>query len=1432
VAYHDLWPGIDLVYGGANGHLKYSFVVQPGADPSRIRLDYRGPTDVRLTEDGGLRVETPLGGFTDQRPYAYQDRDGRQQQVDASFALEADPEAGAFVSGFSVGTYDPSLPLVLDPVVLGYAGFIGGAGLDSASDIAVDSSGNAYIAGESDNATGFPLTVGPDTSYNGGFKDVFVAKLNPTGTGFVYCGFIGGDKEEDSSGIAVDGSGRAVVVGYTLSFSPSFPARVGPRLTRSNAETTGFVARVNAAGTGLDYAGYIGGEGTASADAVAVDSGGNAYVAGTANGQQSQFGAKVGPDLTYAGGPGFEDQFNPSLSFPGGDAFIVKVKPDGSDFVYAGFIGGTADDLAEGISVDSTGAAYVTGGTVLFSNGGKNTVASMNFPVVVGPSATAHTMSEGWVAKVRPDGTGFVYAGYLGITTNGSKARDVAVDGAGFAYVTGSVRRAEAGSDAFVAKVAQNGSGIADLGFIAGNSTQGGIAIAVDSVGTIYVVGSTTSDQLSPPATGGPDLTFNGDFDTFVAKINPNGGGFAYLGYIGGSVSDYPYGAAIDGSGNLYVAGGFDSYNRGFDFPATVGPDSSFNGGQFDAWVAKLVSAPQPSLSIGNVSGSEGDAGSGPLAFTVTLSAPSSETVTVQYATSNGQATGGSCTTSFVDYQTTSGTLTFNPGQTTRTIQVPICGDTQNEPDETFLVGLSNPTGATIATSGATGTIVNDDVPAVQISAADATIGEGNSGTKIVNFPVNLSYPNDTYTVTAQYATSSVSATGGGSCGAGIDYVTTSGTVSFPVGSTSGQVIPVTICGDVSSEGNETFQVTLSSLNNAQPGRLQATGTISDDDNTLPRITIDDAIASEAAPSLVFNVRLSAPSPSAVTVQYLTQDGTAKGGGCPNGDYFDASGTVTFPANNNAPQVIQVMPCNDATAEYGETFFVNLSNASGATIDDGQANGLILDDNDPRPSISIGDQTFAEGDAGLRQFDFIVSMSATSGQPISVNYATADVTATASQDYLATSGTLTFQPGDIAKHVIVSVSGDTAIEDDETFTVTLTSPTFATLADPQAIGTIQNDDTPSSMAITAGARAEGDNDQDSVAFTVTLSAASTQTVTVNYATANGTATGGASCTDGVDYVTASGPLTFEPGATIRSVPVTICGDHLFEPDETFSMTLSGASNAAIGTATATTTITNDDVQPQAPPPPATPPTLSIADVTVAEGNAGTTTASFAVTLSAASSSPVTVAYATANGTATAGACGSGGDYVASNGTLTFNPGQTSRAIDVAVCGDTTEEPGETFTVTLSTPSGATLGRAQATGTITNDDTTVTPPAPPSPPGPSSACAPRPNPVLTVTHAPEPGRLQVTITASTSALNPSNALQQIQVGGTKNALVEVPGARAGTAGPLTLQVSGAQTTFFVQRQAPGDFRVDLEFMDGCSSVAGPFRTFVGGGPSVP
>lgn len=261
IEYLGLWPGIDLAYSGAVGRLKYEFVVAPGADPARIRLAYRGAT-VHLDETGQLEVSTPAGGFTDDTPVAYQEVDGRRVPVAAAYLLE-DPAAadGRQVYGFRLGAYDPALPLVIDPAVLIYAGYIGGAGDDYGTSIAVDDDGNAYITGyTASDATSFPLLSGPYQTF-GGIKDAFVVKVNTAGTGLVYAGYIGGSGTDIADSIAVDTAGNAYIAGYTASTEASFPVTVGPDLSWNGGYLHGadaFVAKVNPTGSDLVCAGYPG----------------------------------------------------------------------------------------------------------------------------------------------------------------------------------------------------------------------------------------------------------------------------------------------------------------------------------------------------------------------------------------------------------------------------------------------------------------------------------------------------------------------------------------------------------------------------------------------------------------------------------------------------------------------------------------------------------------------------------------------------------------------------------------------------------------------------------------------------------------------------------------------------------------------------------------------------------------------------------------------------------------------------------------------------------------------------------------------------------------------------------------------------------------------------------------------------------------------
>ena len=341
------------------------------------------------------------------------------------------------------------------------------------------------------------------------------------------------------------------------------------------------------------------------------------------------------------------------------------------------------------------------------------------------------------------------------------------------------------------------------------------------------------------------------------------------------------------------------------------------------------------------------------------------------------------------------------------------------------------------------------------------------------------------------------------------------------------------------------------------------------------------------------------------------------------------------------------------------------------------------------PSLAVADITVTEGNTGTTNATFTVTLSPAASGTVTVNYATANGTATAGTDYTATSGTLTFTAGQTSKTVAVPVLGDTAIEANETFTFTLSSASGAAVSRATATATITNDDSPT-LSIGDVTVTEGNSGTKAAVFTVTLSAASPQTVTVNFATANGTATAG------TDYVAQTGNLSFTAGQTTKTISVTVNGDTTVEPNETFLVNLTAPSGATLADAQGQATITNDDTA-------VVLPTLSINDVTVTEGNSGTTTATFTVTLSAASASTVTASFATANGTATAGT-----DYVAQTGTLSFTAGQTTRPISITVNGDTTVEPNETFLVNLSSPSGATLADAQGQGTITNDDSTPPP----------------------------------------------------------------------------------------------------------------------------
>ena len=571
----------------------------------------------------------------------------------------------------------------------------------------------------------------------------------------------------------------------------------------------------------------------------------------------------------------------------------------------------------------------------------------------------------------------------------------------------------------------------------------------------------------------------------------------------------------------------------------------------------------------------------------------------------------------------------------------------------------------------------------VTITANTPTQVEGNSGTTAVTFAI--AYTGHPTAFSVDWATANGTAT------AGSDYIAASGTVSFDgTGPDKTKTATVLINGDTTAETNETFTV---NITNPQPAAgividtPSATQTIADDDSSAS-FAIGDVTAAEGnAGSSTFSFAVTKTGSTGFTtgVNFATTDGTAT---VADGDYAPTSGTLSFLPGDTTKNV-DVTVNGDTKHETGETFTVDLSGAVNASIADNQGVGTITND-DQVPDISVDDQVTAEGNSPTTPtMTFNVTLSNPSDQTVTVEYATNDGTATTTDgDYAAASGTVTFNPGQTAKTVDVTVNGDDTTEPDESLTLDLSNASNANILDDSGTGTITNDDPIPDVSIDDQSITEGNAGTSTLTFNVTLSHASSDTVSVDYTTTDGSAT-----TADADYVAASGTVTFNPGQTTKTVDVTVNGDLTHESDETFTVDLSNASNAGVADASGQGTITNDDQVPD----------ISIDDQSVTEGDAGTSTLTFNVTLSNPSDQTVAVDYTTTDGTATT----ADGDYDATANSVTFDPGQTTKTVDVTVNGDLTHESDETFTVDLSNALNGNVLAGSGTGTILDDDASPT-----------------------------------------------------------------------------------------------------------------------------
>ncbi|MBX7072493.1 MAG: hypothetical protein K1X71_05045 [Pirellulales bacterium] len=707
----------------------------------------------------------------------------------------------------------------------------------------------------------------------------------------------------------------------------------------------------------------------------------------------------------------------------------------------------------------------------------------------------------------------------------------------------------------------------------------------------------------------------------------------------------------------------------------------------------------QPALSINDVSIVEGNAGQSILKFTISLSNPSASPVSVNVSTQDGTAVS---TPPGADYEAlTNFAVNFLPGETSKDVEVKINGDLLDEGNETFTANLSDAVGATIAKGVGAGTITDDDGPPT-LSIADVSITEGDAGTKTMTFVATLS-ASSAQQVRVSFGTQN----GTASSGAGGDYVTNNGLLTFAPGETE-KSFTVTINGDLVHEADEKFLVKLTNSINATIADDVAEGTILNDD-AAPTLAISSPTIAEGNSGttlLTYTITRTGATalPTSVTVS-TTEDGTAKSTAVAPllADFTAKSEVINFAANETSKE-FTVTVLGDAIYEADETLIVRLTEATGATITTADGVGTITND-DTAPKISIADSQVVEGDSGTTNITFTITLSSPSGQPLPV---VVDALTTPidgipnaaksggsigdpDADYLGAGFTVEFAPGETSKTVTYQVFGDTTIEADEIFKVRLANAEGATIDRQEAIGTILDDDAPS-ISISDVVKVEGNTGNSpftQFVFNVTLSKESDTPISVNYNTTPNGATAGAD----FEAVT-NGVLTFAAGETSKTITINVVGDTLDENDEGFRVVLSNPTNLAkLADATAEATITDDDASP----------TISITGpTTVEEGDSGLTPIQYTISLNTVSGRDVTFRFALEGITATVG---QDVQLPPITQPITILAGQTTATVTVNVVGDLLAEGAETFRARISEITNADLAASgdSVVTTITEQD---------------------------------------------------------------------------------------------------------------------------------
>jgi hypothetical protein len=671
VRYGGVYPGIDVVYYGNQRQLEYDFRVTPGTDAQALKLEFEGADKVLVNAAGELLLTLGQSTIRQPKPLLYQEVAGVRRAVDGGYVVGADGRVG-----FTIGEHDAQSTLVIDPV-LAYSSYLGGSDLEDGNDIAVDSAGNAYICGIT-NSTNFPTANAIQGTFGGSIdglvaRDGFVTKLNAAGTAFVYSTYLGGNKDDRCNKIAVDASGNAYVAGETG--STNFPTANALQGTYGGGFSDAFITKINPAGSALVYSTYLGGTIFDAAQAITIDSTNNVYITGRSTSPDYPV---VNPiQGTYSGGPG-------------ADAIVTKINAAGSALVYSTYLGGAGGNgftAGDSIKVDSTGNAYVTGQT-----------RATNFPTVNPIQATfggGFPDGDAFISKLNAAGTALVYSTYLGGSDN-DIGFEIALDSVGSAYVVGVANSAnfptanafqgtlKGSSDAFVTKLNAAGTALVYSTYLGGTTDESGNGIALDSAGNAYVAGGTSSTDF--PVVNPTQATRGGGVtEAFLTKLNAAGSALTYSTYLGGSGNDTALAIALDSANSMYLTGRTASTN----FPTLTPFQSANGGGSQDAFVTKISDPPAPVTSTIQFELATYDVTEDitTVAVKVTRTGDTSTAANVDYATNDGTAL------QRTDYTIALGTLRFAPGETEKTLNLPVNEDSYVESMETFTVALSNPTG-------------------------------------------------------------------------------------------------------------------------------------------------------------------------------------------------------------------------------------------------------------------------------------------------------------------------------------------------------------------------------------------------------------------------------------------------------------------------------------------------------------------------------------------------------------------------------------------------------------------------------------------------------------------------------------------------------------------------------------------------------------------